>query len=134
MPAGSNSVGKAPLVTIDLAKGTEWLKGLDDSGLGVLVALWVYLSEYEDWRFVLASRHLDALKGTKAYGAVHDAFERAGFSLEETPSLLILPMKDPFIRELRRTYGKARIVERRRLGGQLFGDRFIEDGIAYRIR
>jgi hypothetical protein len=127
-------VDKTALVTIDLAKGTEWLKALDDSGLGISVALWVYLSEYEDWRFVLASRRLDALRGAKAYGAVHDAFDQAGFPLERTPSLLILPMKDPSIRELRRTYGKAKTVEGRRIGGQLFGDRFIEDGIAYRIR
>jgi hypothetical protein len=43
-------------------------------------------------------------------------------------------MKDPFIRELRRIFGKTKSVEGMRLGGQLFGDRFIEDGIAYRIR
>ena len=47
---------KAALVTIDLAKGTEWLKALDDSDLGISVATWVYLPEYEDWRFVLSSR------------------------------------------------------------------------------
>lgn len=125
---------KAALVTIDLAKGTEWLKALDDSDLGVSVAIWVYLPEYENWRFVLSSRRLDAVRLPKAYGLVHDAFDRAGFPLERTPTLLILPMKDPFIRELRRTYGKAKTMEGRRIGGQLFGDRFIEDGVAYRIR
>jgi hypothetical protein len=125
---------KAALVTIDLAKGTEWLKALDDSDLGVSVAMWVYLPEYENWRFVLSSRRLDAVRLPKAYGMVHDAFDRAGFSLERTPSLLILPMKDPSIRELRRTYGKARAVEGRRIGGQMIGDRFLEDALVYRIR
>jgi hypothetical protein len=125
---------KAALVTIDLAKGTEWLKALDDSDLGISVALWVYLTEYENWRFALSSRRLDALQPSKAYGAVHDVFERAGIPLRQTPSLLIPPMKDPFIRELRRIFGKTKSVEGMRLGGQLFGDRFIEDGIAYRIR
>jgi hypothetical protein len=125
---------KAALVTIDLAKGTEWLKALDDSDLGISVALWVYLTEYENWRFALSSRRLDSLQPSKAYGAVHVAFEQAGIPLRQTPSLLILPMKDTFIRELRRVFGKTKSVEGMRLGGQLFGDRFIEDGIAYRIR
>jgi hypothetical protein len=57
---------KAALVTIDLAKGTEWLKALDDSDLGINVALWVYLTEYENWRFALSSRRLDALQPSKA--------------------------------------------------------------------
>ena len=125
---------KAALVTVDLAKGTAWLKALDDFGLGISVAMWVYLPEYEDWRFVLSARRLDAVRLPKAYGLVHDAFDRAGFPLERTPTLLILPMKDPFIRELRRTYGKAKTVEGRRIGGQMIGDRFVEDGFVYRIR
>src|SRR5579864_1369035 len=99
---------KAPLVTIDFARGTEWLKALDDSDLGVSVALWVYLAEYEGWRFVLSSRRLDAVQPSKAYGLVHDAFEKAGIPLRQTPSLLILPMKDPFTQDLRRIFGKAK--------------------------
>jgi hypothetical protein len=125
---------KAALVTIDLAKGTEWLKALDDSDLGISVALWVYLTEYENWRFALSSRRLDEVQASKAYGLVHDAFERAGITLRQTPSLLILPMKDPFIRELRRIFGKAKSVEGMRLGGQMIGDRFVEDALVYRIR
>jgi hypothetical protein len=127
-------VDKAALVTIDLAKGTEWLKALDDSDVGISVALWVYLPEYEDWRFALSSRRLDAVQPSKAYGLVHDAFERAGIPLRKTPSLLILPMKDPFIRHLRRLFGKAKSVEGMRLGGQMIGDRFLEDALVYRIR
>jgi hypothetical protein len=127
-------VDKAALVTIDLAKGTEWLKALDDSDLGISVALWVYLPEYEDWRFALSSRRLDAVQPSKAYGLVHDAFERAGIPLRKRPSLLILPMKDPFIRDLRRVFGKAKSVEGMRLGGQMIGDRFLEDALVYRIR
>ena len=125
---------KAALVTIEPPKGTEWLKALDDAELGIAVALWAYLSEYEDWRFVLSARRLDRVPMRQAYGLVHDAFERAGFPLEKTPTLLILPMNDRFIRELRRIFGKAKSVEGMRLGGQLIGDRFVEDALVYRIR
>jgi hypothetical protein len=47
---------------------------------------------------------------------------------------MILEMKDPFIRALRRIFGKAKSVEGMRLGLQTIGDRFVEDGIVYRIK
>jgi hypothetical protein len=42
-------------------------------------------------------------------------------------------MADPSIRELRRLFGKTKSVEGMRLGGQVFGDRFVEDAYVYRI-
>ena len=57
-----------------------------------------------------------------------------GFPLEHTPPLLILKMSDPFIRTLRKMFGKAMAVEGMRLGGQMIGDRFVEGALVYRIR
>jgi hypothetical protein len=96
------------------------------------VALWLYSAEHEDWRFVLASPRLDAVKRSDAYGLVHDAFAAAGISLERTPALLILKMQDPLVRELRRIFAKTKSVEGMRLGGQVIGDRFVEDALVYR--
>jgi hypothetical protein len=62
------------------------------------VALWLYFIEHQDWRFVLASRRLDAAQPAAAYGLVHDALEAAGVSLEQTPTLSILKMSDLFRR------------------------------------
>jgi hypothetical protein len=52
---------------------------------------------------------------------------------DKTPQLMIFPMTDPFIKVLRRTFGKTKSVEGMRLGGQMIGDRFIEDAFVYRI-
>jgi hypothetical protein len=125
---------KAALVATDFTVGAEILKALDRSELLISVALWLHSPEYEDWRLVLSSRELDAAALAEAYGLVHDTLSAAGISLERTPALLILKMSDPFIRSLRRIFGKAKDVEGMRLGGQLVGDRFIEDAIVYRIR
>ena len=125
---------KAPLVTADFAVGEEILKILDHSGLEINLAMWLYLPEYEDWRFVLSSRRLDSAEPSKAYGLVHDALEDAGFPLEQTPPLLIFKMTDPFVRTLRRTFGKAKSVGSMRLGGQMISDRFVDDAIVYRIQ
>jgi hypothetical protein len=125
---------KTALVTADVAAGSEIVQALDRSDLAISVALWMYPPEYEDWRFVLASRRLDAAKPSAAYGLVHDALTAAGISLERTPTLMILKMSDPFIRALRRIFAKTKSVEGMRLGGQLIGDRFVEDALVYRIR
>lgn len=122
------------LVTADFTSGLELVHALDRSDLSISVALWLHSPEYDDWRFVLASRKLDAAEPSEAYGLVHDALGAASVSLERTPALLILGMSDPFIRALRRTFAKARNVEGMRLGGQRIGDRFVSDALVYRIR
>ena len=122
------------MVAADSTTGRELVQALDVTTLSISVALWLYSPEYEDWRFVLASRRLDTAERSEAYGLVHDALAVAGISLERTPTLLILKMSDPFIRTLRRIFGKTKSVEGMRLGGQLIGDRFVEDALVYRIR
>jgi hypothetical protein len=118
---------------VDLDKGAKILRILDGAALKISVALWVYLPEYEDWRLVLSSRKFDAVRLPKAYGLFHDALEAAGIPLERTPPVMILGMSDPFIRSLRRIFGKAKSVDGMRLGGQTIGDRFVDDAYAYRI-
>jgi hypothetical protein len=130
----SDGMAKTILVTADFTAGLEILQALDRSTLSISVALWLYSSEHEDWRFVLASRRLDAVELTKAYGLVHDALSAAGIPLEKTPSLMILEMSDPFIRALRRLFSKTQSVEGMRLGLQMIGDRFVQDALVYRVR
>lgn len=125
---------KTALVAADFTTGLELVQALDRSTLSISVALWIFLQEYEDWRFLLASRRLDAAKPAEAYGLVHDALSAEGVTLEQTPTLMILKTSDPFIRALRRILPKTKSVEGMRLGGQMIGDRFVEDAIVYRVR
>lgn len=125
---------KAALVKTDFAIGTEVFEALKNSDLEIDVALWVRFSEYGDWRFLLSSRRLDQLEPLKAYRLVHDVLKQASFPLEYMPPLLILKRTDSFIKDLRRIFGKAKNVEGMRLGGQMIGDRFIEDAVVYRIQ
>ncbi len=121
-------------LSVDIGTGTKLLAILDRAKVKVSVALWAHLSEYEDWRMILAGRQFDALPTTmKAYRLLHDALRAAGFPIEKEPPVMILPMISPFIKDLRRAYAKSKNVEGIRPGGQLFGDRFVEDGYIYRI-
>ena len=126
-------MGKAALVNIDVEKGSEILKVLDDANLKVRVALWLYSPDYEDWRLVLSSREFDQTDLVEAYGLLNSALDAAGIPLEQTPPTLILSLSSPFIRTLRKIFGKAKSVEGMRLGGQMIGDRFVDDAYVYRV-
>jgi len=43
-------------------------------------------------------------------------------------------MDNPFIRDLRRVFASAADTYGMRLGGQIFGGKYLEDGFVYRIR
>src|SRR5271165_1682376 len=124
---------KAAMVSLDISRGAELLDALEQAKLKIGVALWVFLSEYEDWRLVVSARQFDSLDLREAYRLIHDSLAAKGFTPEKTPPIMILPMADRFIRELRRLFGKTRSVEGMRLGGQMIGDRFVQDAYVYRI-
>jgi hypothetical protein len=124
---------KTALVGFEVEKGSRILQILDDAGLQVKVALWAFLAEYEEWRLVLSSRKFEDISLGEAYGLLHKALDTASFPLEQTPTIVILRSGDPFVKTLRKTFGRAKSVEGMRLGGQTIGDRFVEDGYAYRV-
>ena len=87
--------------------------------------------EYSDWRLVLSSPSLDQSHPLEAYDKVAETLhEHLAYA---PPTILILPTKDPFIRELRRIFGKTKDVAGMRLGGQMIGNRFISDAYVYRV-
>jgi len=125
-------VDKATLVGLDVETGARIVSVLEDAGIAVKVALWMVTSEYEAGRLVLASSSLDQVHPLRAYETVFEILH--GKFVHETPLLLVLRMRDPFIQSWRQLFSKTESVEGMRLGGQMIGNRFIEDGYVYRIR
>lgn len=125
---------RSVLVSIEVERGAQVLSILDQAGIKINVALFAHLSEYETWRLILAGRPLDAPPRLQdAYGLLHTALDAAEFASQKTPAMMILPMDDPFIKALRRLFGKSSHVEGMILGGQTIGNRFLEEGYVYRI-
>jgi len=121
------------MVSPDIDRGAEILEALDRANVKVGVALWAFLSEYEDWRLIVSLRRFSSPDLRDAYGLVYDSLAPAGFTPRNTPTIMILRMAEPFIKDLRRIFGKTKSVEGMRLGGQAFGGRFVEDAYVYRI-
>ncbi|MBY0506305.1 MAG: hypothetical protein K2X03_20470 [Bryobacteraceae bacterium] len=124
---------KATMVSVEVSQGTEILEALDQAGVKVSVALWACLAEFGDWRLVISSRQFDTADPRHAYRLLRDSLAKADHPLKNTPPILILPTNDKFIRELRRIFGKTKSVDGMRLGGQMIGDRFVEDAYVYRV-
>jgi hypothetical protein len=124
---------KATLVEVDLKMSERIVSALESHGIRVAAALWVHFSEYEDWRLVLASRDLDTLNLGDAYLKVNRIMKEAGITVWESPTLFIMKATEPFIRALRKVFGKTASVQGMRLGGQVWGDRFVEDAYACKI-
>jgi hypothetical protein len=124
---------KATLVEVDFKMSEKLVSALEKAGVRVTVAMWVHFPEYEDWRFVLASKDLDLVDLGDAYLKVNGILKKAGISVWQTPLIFMMKTTDPFIRALRKFSNKAADVTGMRLGGQTWGDRIVDDAYVYKI-
>lgn len=125
---------KVALVNLDIDNGQKVIDALDRDGKSPNVALWAKLPEYEDWRLVIASDRLGQSGSLYGYSQINSAIEKAGLPARNRPAISLRPMDKPFIKVLRNQFGKAADTYGMRLGGQLFGDQYLEDAFVYRIR
>jgi hypothetical protein len=125
---------KVALVNFDIESGEKIVDALDRHGKDPNVALWAKLPEYEDWRLVIASDRIVQTGSLYPYAQVNEAMEKAGISISKRPKVFLRPMDSPFIKALRNVYSQAADTYGMRLGGQRFGDQYIEDAFVYRIR
>jgi hypothetical protein len=127
-------MGTETLVSFDIENGKEVVDALDRDGKTPNVALWAKLPDYENWRLVIASDRLDQSSSRSGYSEINAAVKRAGISIHREPSILLRPMDNQFIQALRRVFASAKDTYGMRLGGQMFGDKYLEDAFVYRIR
>jgi hypothetical protein len=125
---------KEPLVTPDAAFGEAILERLDvqKSNLPITVALW--LKEDDKWTLVLGTPEYDRLGAKNAYLRLIGILSDDGPIAMSTLPIRLEGHKDPFIRDLRRLFGKTAAVEGMHLGGQTLGGKWIEDAYVYRIK
>ncbi len=125
---------KGTLVNLDIESGREVIDALDRDGKDPNVALWAKLPEYEDWRLVIASERIKQTGSLFPYSQVNSAMEKAGIPAWKRPKIFLRPMDKPFIKTLRNVFAHTTDTYGMRLGGQTFGDQYLEDAFVYRIR
>lgn len=124
----------ATLVNFDIENGQQVIDALDRAGRTPRVALWAKLPDYENWRLMIASDLFDQSSPRPGYAEINAALKNAGISIHREPSILLRPMDNPFIQDIRRVFATASDTYGMRLGGQMFGDKYLEDAFVYRIR
>jgi len=123
---------QATLVGPDIAVGNEVVAYLEQAQIKLAFAALVVFPEYGDWRLVISSSTLDQTHLLRAHDKVAEILH--GHFSYTMLTIMILPTRDPFIRELRRIFGKTKSVLGMRLGGQSIGNRFVSDAYVYRIK
>ena len=123
----------ATLVSFDIENGKNAIDALDKAGKTPLVALWAKLPDYENWRLVIVSDRLDQKSQFSGYSEINEAMEKAGIPNHRQLAIYLRPMDNPFIQALRRIFASAKDTYGMRLGGQTFGDKYLEDAFVYRI-
>jgi hypothetical protein len=122
------------LVSFDIENGDSVIKALDENGSAPNIALWAKLPDYEDWRLVIASEHLDQRSPLAGYKQISAALDKAQIPSHRQPTILMRSMSDPMIVALRNAFAATADTRGMRLGGQKFGDKYIEDAVVYRIK
>ncbi len=125
---------KTALVSFDIESGQEVINALDRDGKNPNVALWAKLPEYDDWRLVIASDRLRQTGSLFPYSQVNSAMDKTGIPIWKRPKVYLRPMDKPFIKSLRTVFANTVDTYGMRLGGQTFGDQYVEDAFVYRIR
>jgi hypothetical protein len=127
-------VDNATLVSFDIESGQKVIDALDADGKNPNVALWAKIPDYEDWRLIIASDRLDQSSSFSGYTEINEAIKKAGIPIHRKPSIFLRSMDKPFIQALRRAFSSTADTYGMRLGGQMFGDQYLEDAFVYRIR
>jgi hypothetical protein len=127
-------VDKNTLVSFDIETGKGIVDALDRDEKSPKVALWAKLPEYDDWRLVIASDRLNQTSSLSGYEEVGSSLEKAGIPFLKQPTIFLRPIASPFIQALRKIFAKTSDTYGVRLGGQVFGDQYVEDAFVYRIR
>ena len=127
-------MGTPTLVTFDIENGEKVVEALDKAGKAPNVALWAKLPDYEDWRLVIASDRLDQSSEFSGYSEINEAIRKAGIPFHRKPTIFLRPMDNPMIQALRSAYASMSDNYGMRLGSQMFGDKYLEDAVVYRIR
>jgi hypothetical protein len=115
-----------------IAAGAELTKSLDRARWPVVAAFWLFESETNHWRLVLASPAVSEEGPREAYRHVSEALHatRPALPLE---SVSVVPSDHPIVRAFRSAYGTGRGLEGRRVFRSAIDGHFVDDAYVYRV-
>lgn len=126
------------LVESDIADGAALVRQLDKDQFPVTAALWLYESEREAWRLIIASRIVAAEGAREAYRRLFKSMKRVRktrdrpFGLDST-RIQLVEDSDPLPTLLKRAVKTGPGVSGIRFTLNVVGGRYIDDAYIYRV-
>lgn len=119
------------LFDFQVEAGRKLIHLLDEKQFPVTSAFWLYRSDPDRWRLILASTLVDELGARAAYRRLSDAMKGfEGLSLLHQISLV--SPNDELVSLLKKAVQTGQGVNPIRFSKNLIGDRYVEDAVIYR--
>jgi hypothetical protein len=127
-------VATAALVDTEISLGRELINALDEAGFPVQAALWVYVPEASEWRFVVATPLVDQKGPTATYSEVQRALKRFVPSQISLRRISVVSPRDRFIQVLRSAIRTDPGISGIRFTNNTINNVFVEDAYIYRLQ
>lgn len=124
---------KTALVEIDINEGKMLIEKLDSTEFLVRAALWLYFSEPDEWRFVIASDYIDKEGPKKAYSYIQSLLENMRFSRLSLQNISVLSTTNDLIQLLSIAIKTGPGISGIRFTRNVINNFLIEDAYIYRV-
>jgi len=126
-------MAKKALLDADVKLGEKILGALDAAKFPISAAIWI-LTEEDGWQLVIGTPLYESGGPSEAYRNLIAAIRKDDTASMDFEDVRLMGNRNPFIRELRRLFGKTASVKGMRLGGHQIGGLWLDDAVVYRIK
>ena len=130
-----NTVVKEQLTEDMIEAGARLTAKLDEVGLSVAAAMWLFMTESNEWRLLIASPELPTSGPQAVYRKIEAARQALGDKVAAT-SMSVIGLLDPadeLVQLFRTALKTGSGVSRVRFSKNAINGHFIEDALIYRI-
>lgn len=130
-----NTVVKEMLTSAMVDAGAELTRKLDQIGVPITAALWLFEAELNEWRLVFASPEVTTLGSRDVYDKVRQAIDQLQERAAPVPLSLVTLMdaNADLILRLRKALGTGSGISRIRFSKNVIDGHFIDDALIYRV-
>lgn len=125
---------KSTLVEKDINEGKELIEALDEAGISVQAALWIYLSESDEWRFMIAIPMIDEKGPKKTYTHIQSILAKITPPTITLKDISIVSPNYDLIKLLKMVILTGPGIHGIRMKRNTVNNVFIEDVYIYRIQ
>ncbi|MCC6696530.1 MAG: hypothetical protein IT365_12935 [Candidatus Hydrogenedentes bacterium] len=133
-----NSVVKEQLTDAMVDVGAELTAKLDELGLSVTAALWIFMPELNEWRLLFASPEVASEGSRRVYGRIREAIEQikegAAAASLSLANISLVDADADLIRLLKlATRTGPGVINHIRFTKNVINGHFIDDALIYRV-